>query len=87
MTSSRGRGRPSRTTHAERVAIRARYAEGRNPPPPPPITLKELASITGLSAPTVWKIIHYDDVEMETRRKEEERVRRGLAELATYKRK
>jgi Mor family transcriptional regulator len=69
------RGRPAKTTHADRVLIRELYRVGREGPRP--MSVDELAAKFGVSSETIYRVVRLDEIELEERRADEECCRKG----------
>lgn len=61
-------GRASKTTHADRLLIRELWKQGRDQRP---MSLQEIGDKFGISYETVRRVVAFDDVEMEQRRRDE----------------
>ena len=64
------RGRPAKTTHADRVLIRELFRVGRTGPKP--MSVDEIAAKFSVSTETIYRVVRLDEIEMEQRRADEE---------------
>jgi hypothetical protein len=62
-------GRAAKTTHADRLLIRALWKRGRSGERP--LTALEIAEKFGVHHMTIRRVIEMDEVEMEQRRRDE----------------
>jgi hypothetical protein len=71
------RGRPAKTSHHDRLLIRALWRQGRTPDTRK-LSAKEIAAKLGVSYMTVYRVVVLDEVEMADRERDElERLSRS----------